>query len=75
MRHSAWIIRAIQGDKTWYWQAWTGASVAGRPKWVEKFNTHCLYQTRMALEKMVKNGSAHFVRKQGMEIIEVIISF
>ena len=21
--HSAWIIQAIQGDKTWYWQAWS----------------------------------------------------
>ena len=53
----------------------TGASIAGRPKWVEKFNTHCLYQTRMALEKMIKNGSAHFTKKQGMEIVEVLLSF
>jgi len=70
-----YLIRAIQGNKTYFWQKWTGASVAGRPKWVEKFNLHCLYQTRGAIEKMVKNGSAHFSKKAGMEILEANIVY
>lgn len=65
-----WVIVGEIGSLKVYWQKWTGACTAGRPRWVTKFSPNCLFSQKKLAEKTISGaGSRYFVREfAGSEI-------
>jgi urease accessory protein UreE len=60
-RFMPFAIRGTSQGLPVFWRKWTSASVAGRPKWVDRLSLKCLFAQRTVAEKTLNGtGSGHF---------------
>ena len=67
------VVRGTAGGRTVWWKKWTGACVAGRPKWVDRLTANCLFANQTNAENASNSRHWQLATPRGTPVTDVTV--